>query len=159
MFSFFCPVSHPQKQNRRKSLRPAADPLHAAIMQPLAGGESSFSYKPRETFAVLAPLVIPLQGRPRKTRRPSGQVAETPPKASRVRFEFAGRAHYREFTPNSVINLPLLVVNMKSPKNPLYCKRIFQSHSRIPSPTAGGAPEFSPARKGWDLNPTQFGAP
>ena len=107
-------LSPPKKQKSRKSLRPAADHHTASIQQPLAGGESSLGYKPRETFAVLAPLAIPHQGRPRKTRGLSGQVAETPPAPSRVRFEFAGRAHCREFTPNPVINLTLLLVNMKS---------------------------------------------
>ena len=107
----------PQKQKSRKSSRPAADQHNAAVTQPLAGGESSLGYNPHETFAVLAPLAIPHRGRPRKTRRLSGQVAETPPNPSRVRVECAGRAHCREFTPNPVINLTLSLVNMKSPKN------------------------------------------
>src|SRR5208283_5332009 len=122
LISFFSFL--PKKQNRRKSLRPAADLHHTAIRQPSAGGESSFGDKPRETFAVLAPWANPSQGRPRKNRRPSGQVAETPPNASRVRFEFAGRAHCREFTPNSVINLPLSIVNMKSLKNSLFLQKL-----------------------------------
>src|SRR5271157_3851873 len=53
------PFSPPKKQKSRKSLRPAADHHHAAKSQPLAGGESSFGYQPRETFAVLAPFAIP----------------------------------------------------------------------------------------------------
>ena len=109
-------LSPPKKQKSRKSLRPAADHHTNFFKATLAGGESSLSYKPRETFAVLAPLAIPHQGRPRKTRGLSGQVAETPPAPSRVRFEFAGRAHCREFTPNPVINPTLLLVNMKSRK-------------------------------------------
>ncbi len=82
-------------------------------------------YKPRETFAVLAPLAIAHQGRPRKTRGLSGQVSETPPDPSRVRFEFAGRAHCREFTPNPVINLTFPLVNMKSRKKSLSSQIIF----------------------------------
>jgi len=101
------PLHPPKKQKSRKSSRPAADQQNAALSQPLAGGESSLGYNPHETFAVLAPLAIPHRGRPRKTRGLSGQVAETPPGPSRVRFEFAGRAHCREFTPFLVINPPL----------------------------------------------------
>jgi len=118
--------SPPKKQKNRKSLRPAADHHTGSLRQPLAGGESSLGYKPRETFAVLAPLAIPHQGRPRKTRGLSGQVPETPPNPSRVRFEFAGRAHCREFTPNPVINLTFPLVNMKSTKISLSPKIIFR---------------------------------
>jgi len=120
-------LSYPsKKQKSRKSSRPAADQHNAAVTQPLAGGESSLGYNPHETFAVLAPLAIPYRGRPRKTRGLSGQVAETPPNPSRVRFEFAGRAHCREFTPNPVINLTLLLVN----------KRIAISQKNLPDPAA-----------------------
>jgi hypothetical protein len=41
----------------------------------------------------------------RKCRGPSGQVAAAFPEATRVSFEFAGRAHAEKFTPKVGINL------------------------------------------------------
>jgi len=72
----------------------------------LAGRESSRA-RPSRT----APWVSGLRERPnhqsrsRKVHRPSGQVAGPQPKAARVRFEFARRAHQREITPRVGINL------------------------------------------------------
>jgi hypothetical protein len=50
-------------------------------------------------------------GGTRKCRGPSGRVAAAFPKGTRVRFEFAGRAHAEKFTPKLGINLERSNVN------------------------------------------------
>jgi hypothetical protein len=71
-----------------------------SLKQPLAGGECSrrgdqaaASTRDERIKNTLSP------GGPRMPNEPSGQVAAPTQGTARVRFEFAGRAHRREFTP------------------------------------------------------------
>ena len=71
-----------------------------SVKQPLAGGECSrrgdqaaASTRDERIKNTLSP------GGPRMPNEPSGQVAAPTQGTARVRFEFAGRAHRREFTP------------------------------------------------------------
>src|SRR4029077_17699260 len=71
-----------------------------SVKQPLAGGECSrrgdqaaASTRDERIKNTLRP------GGPRMPNEPSGQVAAPTQGTARVRFEFAGRAHRREFTP------------------------------------------------------------
>ena len=70
------------------------------MKRPLAGGECSrrgdqaaASTRDERTKKTLSP------GGPRMPNEPSGQVAAPTHEMTRVRFEYAGRAHRREFTP------------------------------------------------------------
>ena len=78
--------------------RPRAE--ETSVKQPLAGGECSrrgdqpaASTRAERIKNTLSP------GGPRMPNEPSGQVAAPTQGTARVRFEFAGRAHRREFTP------------------------------------------------------------
>ena len=86
------------KKPANGTVRPRAK--ETSVKQPLAGGECSrrgdqaaASTRDERIKNTLSP------GGPRMPNEPSGQVAAPTQGTARVRFEFAGRAHRREFTP------------------------------------------------------------
>jgi hypothetical protein len=91
------PAGH-NKKPANGTGRPRAK--ETSVKQPLAGGECSrrgdqaaASTRDESIKNTLSP------GGPRMPNEPSGQVAAPTQGTARVRFEFAGRAHRREFTP------------------------------------------------------------
>lgn len=106
-------MRHPQSEWRGKTASAASGAQQKArerngpatgketsVKQPLAGGECSrrgdqaaASTRDESIKNTLSP------GGPRMPNEPSGQVAAPTQGTARVRFEFAGRAHRREFTP------------------------------------------------------------
>ena len=102
-----------------------------SVTQPLAGGECSrggdqaaASTRDERIKNTLSP------GGPRMPNEPSGQVAAPTQGTARVRFEFAGRAHRREFTPKLEIKRKENKVKEKEEKFEKKEKRIH--HRRAP---------------------------
>src|SRR5271167_1945805 len=93
-----CPGENRNKKPANGTGRPRA--LEKSSRQPLAGGECSrrgdqtaASTRDERIKNALSP------GGHRKPNQPSGQVAAPTQRTARVGFEFARRAHRREFTP------------------------------------------------------------
>ena len=93
-----------QKQKTRGRDQPAAGKQATKLRLPLAGGESSASHNLGEAYPIEPPF-DDKEGGNREPRRPSGQLAETLPGDTRVRFEFARRAHRREIR-SEITNKP-----------------------------------------------------